>query len=292
MSEQSARRIGNIVGHLAPSISSSSSLVEFPASSPVYEVVKIERKGAVAIVTLNRQGAMNALSRQLTSEIVAGLVELDNDDSVGCIVITGVDKAFAAGADIKEMTGMSTVYHARFKHDTVGLFSLIEKIKKPIIAAVNGVAFGGGCELAMMADIIIAGDNAKFGQPEIKIGTIPGLGGTQRLTHAVGKSKAMEMVLTGNPITAKEAEAYGLVSRVVASSETVNEAVKLASQIASLSQPIVAIAKEAVNVAYEVNLAEGLRFERRAFQTTFAFKDRAEGMSAFKDKRKPAWSHS
>jgi len=253
--------------------------------------VLTEKRGKVGIVFLNRPKALNALNGPHIHDIVNSVRAFDKAGDVHVIIIASTEKkAFAAGADIKQM-GELNFSKVRFSHDVLDLLATLEKIKKPIIAAVNGYAFGGGCELAMMCDIIIAGDNAQFGQPEIKIGTIPGLGGTQRLTQAIGKSKAMEMVLTGNPITAVEAEKAGLVSRVVPADKTLDEALKIANQIASLSQPIVAIAKESVNAAYEHTLAEGLHFERRSFQSTFGLSDRKEGMEAFANKRAPQWTH-
>jgi len=289
--EATNRRIAQVARHLQV-ISPDADVVLRPTNSDVktYEHILTEKKGAVGIVTLNRPKALNALCAKLAVELHDAVRTFDKDASVGAIVITGDKKAFAAGADIKEMGGMD-FSKARFTHPTLDLFASLEDTRKPLIAAVNGFAFGGGCELAMLCDIIIAGENAQFGQPEIKIGTIPGLGGTQRLPRYVGKSKAMEMALTGNPINAQAAERAGLVSRVVPVDQTLDEAIKVATQIASLSQPVVAIAKESVNVAFESTLAEGLRFERRAFQSTFALKDRKEGMEAFANKRKPQWTH-
>jgi len=289
--EATNRRIAQVARHLQV-ISPDADVVLRPTNSDVktYEHILTEKKGAVGIVTLNRPKALNALCAKLAVELHDAVRTFDKDASVGAIVITGDKKAFAAGADIKEMGGMD-FSKARFTHPTLDLFASLEDTRKPLIAAVNGFAFGGGCELAMLCDIIIAGENAQFGQPEIKIGTIPGLGGTQRLPRYVGKSKAMEMALTGNPINAQAAERAGLVSRVVPVDQTLDEAIKVATQIASLSQPVVAIAKESVNVAFESTLAEGLRFERRAFPSTFALKDRKEGMEAFANKRKPQWTH-
>uniref|UniRef100_A0A0N5BNP0 Probable enoyl-CoA hydratase, mitochondrial n=1 Tax=Strongyloides papillosus TaxID=174720 RepID=A0A0N5BNP0_STREA len=256
------------------------------------EMIKIDMVGTnknVALITLNRPKALNALCAQLMTELTQNMLTLDKDDSVNAFIITGSEKAFAAGADIKEMIEQpfAKVYNGSF----LGFWSDVTKLKKPVIAAVNGYALGGGCELAMMCDIIYAGDKAKFGQPEINIGTIPGAGGTQRLTRVVGKSLAMEMNLTGNMITAKEAKEAGLVSKVFPSDVLVNEAIKLADKIAEQSPLIVSMAKEAVNKAYETTLAEGLNFERRTFHTTFATKDRKEGMTAFAEKRKAQWSN-
>jgi len=238
-SEAANRRISHIVGHIQPS-SSSSNLQSLPTNSQVtskYEHILVEKRGAVGIVTLNRPKVLNALCAKLAYELSEAVYTLDKDPSVHAVVITGDKKAFAAGADIKEMANLD-FNKVRFEHETLSLFASLQGAIKPLIAAVNGYAFGGGCELAMLCDIIIAGDNAQFGQPEIKIGTIPGLGGTQRLSRYVGKSKAMEMVLTGNPIDAVTAERAGLVSRVVPVDKTLEEAIKVAEQIASLSKPI------------------------------------------------------
>jgi enoyl-CoA hydratase len=255
-----------------------------------YETVIIERKGTVGIVTLNRPQALNALSAALIRDLGAALDELESDAAIGAIIITGSEKAFAAGADIKEMAGRTymDVYLSDFI--TKG-WERITTCRKPIVAAVAGYALGGGCELAMMCDTIIAADTAKFGQPEITIGTIPGSGGTQRLTRVVGKAKAMEMCLTGRMMDAAEAERSGLVSRIVPAAELLDEALKVAGKIASLSRPIVLMAKEAVNRAYETTLAEGVRFERRLFHSTFATEDQKEGMAAFIEKRKPVYKN-
>ncbi|GAM25878.1 hypothetical protein SAMD00019534_090530 [Acytostelium subglobosum LB1] len=252
-----------------------------------FQYILSEKKGKVGIVTLNRPKALNALSDGLIGEINTAVRQFQDDKDVGSIVITGSEKAFAAGADIKEMAPktLSEAYNTNMLaqwHD-------LTKMSKPIIAAVNGYALGGGCELAMMCDIIIAGEKAVFGQPEIKLGTIPGCGGTQRLIRAIGKSKAMELVLTGNNLTAVEAEKAGLVSRVVPVEELLPEAIKTAEKIASYSQLTVAMAKEAVNASYELTLAEGIRFERRLFHATFGTHDQKEGMSAFVEKRNPTW---
>lgn len=250
-------------------------------------MVLTEKRGAVGLITLNRPKALNALNSQLIAEINAAARAFDSDATVGAIVITGSERAFAAGADIKEMAGKEFV-----ECYTANMFSEwadLTKIRKPVIAAVNGFALGGGCELAMMADIIVAGDKAQFGQPEVTIGTIPGCGGTQRLIRSVGKSKAMEMVLTGDRITAAEALSAGLVARVYPAAELVDSAVAMAAKIASFSKPVIAMAKEATNAAYESSLTEGVRLERRLFHQTFALKDQKEGMGAFADKRKPSW---
>jgi enoyl-CoA hydratase len=255
-----------------------------------YETVILERKGAVGLITLNRPQALNALSASLIRDLGAALDELEADGAIGAIVITGSDKAFAAGADIKEMADRSymDVYLSDFI--TKG-WERVGTCRKPVVAAVAGYALGGGCEIAMMCDTIIAADTAKFGQPEITIGTIPGSGGTQRLTRAVGKAKAMEMCLTGRMMDAAEAERSGLVSRIVPAAELVDEALKVAGKIAAMSRPAVLMAKEAVNRAHETTLAEGIRFERRLFHSTFATEDQKEGMAAFIEKRKPAYKN-
>lgn len=250
-----------------------------------YETISVERRGRVALITLNRPKALNALNAQLIGELETALTDLDSDDDVAVMVLTGSEKAFAAGADIKEMAGKD--FTQAFRSDFIASWAKIAEHRKPIIAAVAGYALGGGCELAMMCDLILAADNAKFGQPEINLGTIPGAGGTQRLIRAVGKAKAMEMVLTGRMMEAVEAERAGLVARIVPVADLVDEAMHLAETIASKSRPIVAMAKDAVNAAYETTLAEGLKIERRLFYTTFATADRLEGMTAFADKRSP-----
>jgi len=249
-----------------------------------YENILCETRDAVGLITLNRPQALNALNSALIGDLNHALKAFNDDDAIGCIVITGSHKAFAAGADIKEM--QSKDYMDAYMDDFLGNWGHIADQRKPVIAAVAGYALGGGCEFAMMCDFILAADNAMFGQPEIKLGTIPGAGGTQRLTRFVGKSKAMEMVLTGRMMDAKEAERSGLVSRVVPVDELVDEAVKTAQKIAAMSLPSVMIAKESVNRAYETTLAEGIRFERRVFHSLFATNDQKEGMQAFIDKRK------
>jgi enoyl-CoA hydratase len=250
-----------------------------------YEMILTETQGRVAIIRLNRPKALNALCDQLMDELGQALRGYDADPAIAAIVITGSEKAFAAGADIKEMQGRS--YPGIYLDDFIGKrWEAVTHVQKPVIAAVAGFALGGGCELAMMCDIILAGDNAKFGQPEINLGVIPGAGGTQRLTRAIGKSKAMELILTGRMMDAAEAERANLVARVVPAAEVVAEAVKLGEKIATLSAPSVAIAKEAVNRAYETTLAEGVKFERRLFQSLFATADQKEGMAAFAEKRK------
>jgi len=253
------------------------------------QYILTEKKGKVGLITLNRPKALNALCDGLIAELNQQVAEYDADQEIGAIVITGSERAFAAGADIKEMKDQT--YMSAYKSNMLSPWHNITKIRTPVIAAVNGHALGGGCELAMMCDIIIAGDKAKFGQPEIMLGTIPGCGGTQRLTRAIGKSKAMEMILTGEPITAQDAEKAGLVSKVVPAAELVTKAIETATKIASFSKPIVSLAKEAVNSAHETTLEQGVIFERRLFHSTFATKDQKEGMTAFTEKRKPVWKN-
>ena len=253
-----------------------------------YELIVVEKRDAVGLITLNRPEALNALCAALIEELGAALDDMEADDAIGCIVLTGSEKAFAAGADIKEMQAKSYMDMYLSDFITKG-WERVTDCRKPIIAAVAGYALGGGCEMAMMCDFILAADTARFGQPEITIGTIPGSGGTQRLTRFVGKSKAMEMCLTGRMMDADEAERSGLVSRVVPADGLVEEAVKTAAKIASMSLPAAMLAKEAVNRAYETTLAEGVRFERRLFHSTFATEDQKEGMAAFSEKRKPAF---
>jgi enoyl-CoA hydratase len=256
----------------------------------LYQNIIVERRGRVGLITLNRPQAMNALCDALIADLGRAFDDLEGDDGIGAIVLTGSDKAFAAGADIKEMKDRDfiDVYSSDFI--TRG-WERAAHCRKPVIAAVAGYALGGGCELAMMCDIILAADTAKFGQPEITIGAIPGAGGTQRLTRAVGKAKAMEMCLTGRMMDATEAERSGLVARVVPAATLVDEALKLAERIAGLSAPIVMMTKESVNRAFETTLAEGLRFERRLFHSIFATADQKEGMAAFAEKRKPVFRH-
>ena len=253
-----------------------------------YETILVEQKGAVTLVTLNRPQALNALNSTVLKELINAFAAYDADPSQRCLVLTGSEKAFAAGADIKEMQsqGFADMYASDF-------FKGWEKVtatRKPWIAAVNGYALGGGCEVAMMADFIIAGDNAKFGQPEIKLGVTPGMGGSQRLAHAVGKAKAMEMCLTGRMMDAAEAERSGLVARVVPAADLVDEALKTAATIASMP-PLAAIAnKEMVNAAFETGLAQGVLFERRLFHGLFGTEDQGEGMAAFVEKRPGKWT--
>jgi len=255
-----------------------------------YENIIVETQGNVGIVRLNRPQALNALSPALVQELATALDAFEDEPEIRALVLTGSEKAFAAGADIKAMKdwGYMDVYKADYI--TRG-WERINTFRKPVIAAVAGFALGGGCELAMMCDFILAADTAKFGQPEINLGVIPGAGGTQRLTRFVGKSKAMEMCLTGRMMDAAEAERCGLVSRVVPAADLLAEAIKTAQKIADLSQPIVMMAKESVNRAFEVSLAEGVRFERRLFHSAFATEDQKEGMAAFVEKRKPAFKH-
>src|SRR3954465_8069413 len=245
-----------------------------------YENILVETHGHVGLIKLNRPKALNALSDALVTELAIAVDAFEADDEIGCIVLTGSERAFAAGADIKEMASRTfvDVYLSDFITKKWGR---VATTRKPVIAAVAGYALGGGCELAMMCDFILAADTAKFGQPEITIGTIPGSGGTQRLTRLVGRSKAMEMILTGRMIDAAEAERSGLVARIVPAAELVEEAVRTAEKIAGFSRPVVMMAKEAVSRAEESHLADGVRFERRLFHSTFALEDRREGMTAF-----------
>ncbi|MBZ0215272.1 MAG: enoyl-CoA hydratase [Fimbriimonadaceae bacterium] len=248
-----------------------------------YENIIVETRDKVGLITLNRPKAMNALNSELMGEISAALTGFEADDKIGCIVLTGNEKAFAAGADIKEM--QSKTYIDVYKEDFITSWEHVSRVRKPVIAAVAGFALGGGCELAMMCDFVLAADTAKFGQPEINLGVIPGAGGTQRLTRFVGKSKAMEMCLTGRMMDADEAERAGLVSRIIPADDLLEEAIKVAGKIASMSLPSTIMAKECVNRAYETTLAEGVRFERRVFHSTFALEDQKEGMAAFAEKR-------
>ena len=253
------------------------------------ETIIVERHGRVGIVRLNRPQALNALNATLRNELLGAVEAFDADAEVGCILITGSDKAFAAGADIKEMADKS--YIDIFRADYAADYERLARVRKPVIAAVAGFALGGGCELAMMCDFIIAADNARFGQPEINLGVIPGAGGTQRLTRFAGKSKAMDMILTARMMDAAEAERSGLVARVVPAASLMEEAIKVAETIAAMSQPSLLAAKEAVNRSFETSLAEGVRFERRVFHALFATKDRKEGMAAFIEKRPPRFTN-
>jgi enoyl-CoA hydratase len=256
----------------------------------VFENILVERKGAVGVVTLHRPKALNALCAALIAELGEALGDLESDPGIRCIVITGSEKAFAAGADIKEMSGKSymDVYLQDFITDG---WERVTRCRKPTIAAVAGFALGGGCEIAMMCDMILAAETAKFGQPEIKLGTIPGSGGTQRLTRAVGKSLAMYLCLTGDMIDAETALRAGLVARVLPAEGFLDEVMKVAETIAGYSLPVLRACKESVNVAFETTLAEGVHFERRSFHGTFALEDRTEGMEAFSEKRKPTFRH-
>jgi enoyl-CoA hydratase len=258
-----------------------------------YEHILTERKDGVGLVTLNRPTVHNALSNALIEEIGHALDAMEQDEAIAVSIITGGEKVFAAGADIKEMSSLnfSDMFLADFPNGRAAAWRRFTSFRKPIIAAVAGFALGGGCELAMACDLIIAADTAKFGQPEINLATMPGAGGTQRLTRLIGKSKAMEMCLTGRFMDAAEAERAGLVARVVPVGDLMEETWKIATKIASQSRPAVMMVKEAVNAAYETFLSEGLRFERRTFQSTFATEDRREGMAAFSEKRKPQFKN-
>jgi enoyl-CoA hydratase len=257
--------------------------------NPSYENILVETRGRVGIVRLNRPQRMNALNDALAAELGVALGVLDSDSSIGVIVLIGNDKAFAAGADIGAMAEWD--YQKVYADNYIMSWESVKQTRKPVIAAVAGYALGGGCELAMMCDIIIAADTAKFGQPEITIGTMPGMGGTQRLPRAVGKAKAMDWCLTGRMIDAGEAERSGLVARVVPADKLFDEALAVATRIAGLSLPVVLKIKEAINRAYESSLSDGLLFERREFHSTFALEDQKEGMRAFVDKRKPDFKH-
>jgi enoyl-CoA hydratase len=255
-----------------------------------YQFILTEVKGRVALVTLNRPKQMNALNATLMQELGAALYAFDADDGIGAIVITGNDKAFAAGADIGAMKDYD--FMQAFKSDYITRdWEHLRNVRKPVIAAVAGYALGGGCELAMMCDLVIAAESARFGQPEINLGTFPGSGGTQRLPRAVGKAKAMDLILTARMMDAAEAERAGLVSRVVPADKLLSEALAVAEKIASYSLPVTMMAKEAINRAYESTLAEGVRFERRLFHASFALDDQKEGMAAFVAKRKPKFRH-
>ena len=255
-----------------------------------YQNILVDKKGAIGLITLNRPEALNALSNDLMDDVTAAIDDLEADAGIRCLVITGSNKAFAAGADIKQMHGKS--YMDVFQEDFITAnWERVTRCRKPVIAAVAGYALGGGCELAMMCDFIICADNAKFGQPVIKLGVMPGAGGTQRLTRFVGKSKAMEMCLTGRMMDATEAERSGLVSRVVPLADLMSEVLSVAEKITDMSLPITMMTKESVNRAYETTLNEGVRFERRLFHSMFATDDQTEGMSAFVEKREPSFKH-
>ena len=254
-----------------------------------YATIIVESHDRVGIIRLNRPEALNALNAELIEEMRQALDSFEADDAIGCIVITGNDKAFAAGADIKQMQAKS--YLQAYKEDFIARWDRVAAVRKPVVAAVAGFALGGGCELAMMCDIVIAADTAKFGQPEIKLGVMPGSGGTQRLIRQIGKSKAMELCLTGRMMDAVEAERANLVSRVVPAAALMEEALKTARSIAAMSLPAAMMTKETINRAYETSLAEGIRFERRVFHAMFATADQKEGMAAFIEKRKPDFKH-
>lgn len=255
-----------------------------------YDNILVETRGRVGLVTLNRPKALNALNDALMDELGAALTAFDQDEGIGCIVITGSERAFAAGADIGMMAKYSYMDVYKGEYITRN-WETIRRIRKPVIAAVAGYALGGGCELAMMCDIVMAADTAKFGQPEIKLGTMPGAGGTQRLPRAVSKAKAMDLCLTARMMDATEAERAGLVSRVVAADKLIDEAVTAAETIAGFSLPVVMMIKESVNAAYETSLSEGVHLERRLFHSTFATEDQKEGMAAFVEKRAPNFQH-
>jgi enoyl-CoA hydratase len=255
-----------------------------------YENILVETRGRVGLVTLNRPKALNALNDKLMDELGEALLAFDGDEAIGAMVVTGSEKAFAAGADIGAMSTWS--YMDVFKSEYISRnWETIKRVRKPVIAAVSGYALGGGCELVMMCDIVIAAETARFGQPEIKLGIIPGAGGTQRLPRAVGKAKAMDLVLSARMMDAREAESAGLVSRVVAADKVLEEAVATANAIAGFSLPAVMMAKEAINRAYEAPLSEGMLFERRLFHSLFATEDQKEGMAAFVEKRAPQFKH-
>jgi enoyl-CoA hydratase len=254
-----------------------------------YETILVERDDRVATITLNRPTALNALNAQVMNEVTTAAAEFDNDPEIGVIIITGSPKAFAAGADIKEMADLS--FADAFGEDYFATWAKLAAVRTPTIAAVAGYALGGGCELAMMCDLLIAADTAKFGQPEIKLGVLPGMGGSQRLTRAIGKAKAMDLILTGRTIDAAEADRSGLVSRVVPADDLLDEAKAVATEISQMSLSAARMAKEAVNRAFETSLAEGLLYERRLFHSAFATTDQTEGMAAFTEKRIPNFTH-
>lgn len=258
-------------------------------TSANYETILVTREGRVATITLNRPKALNALNSQVMTEVTTAAAELDNDLGIGAIIVTGNEKAFAAGADIKEMADLS--FADVFAADFFAAWNRFAATRTPTIAAVAGYALGGGCELAMMCDILIAADTAKFGQPEIKLGVLPGMGGSQRLTRAIGKAKAMDLILTGRNMGADEAERAGLVSRVVAADALIDEAKAIAQTVASMSLSASRMAKEAVNRAFESTLTEGLLYERRLFHSAFATDDQTEGMNAFTEKRAANFTH-
>jgi enoyl-CoA hydratase len=254
-----------------------------------YSTILLERRERVGIVTLNRPEALNALNLEMMGEVTTACAELDRDQGIGCILLTGSAKAFAAGADIKEMQPHS--YQEMYEADWFAGWDALTQVRTPLVAAVAGYALGGGCELAMLCDTILAADTAQFGQPEVKLGVMPGIGGSQRLTRLVGKAKAMDLCLTGRMMDAKEAERAGLVTRVVPAAELLDEALALANTIASMSKPVTMMITESIDRAYETTLTEGVRFERRVFHATFATNDQKEGMTAFIDKRPPQFTH-
>ncbi|MFZ0068041.1 MAG: enoyl-CoA hydratase [Pseudolabrys sp.] len=254
-----------------------------------YQNILVETQGRVGIIRLNRPQALNALNKALIAELIQAIETFDADEKIGCMLITGNDKAFAAGADIKEMADKPFI--DAYLGDFVSNWNVAARARKPIVAAVAGFALGGGCELAMQCDIVIAADTARFGQPEIKLGVIPGIGGTQRLARAVGKAKAMDLILTGRMMDAAEAEKSGLVARMVPPDKLMDEAMKVAETIANMSLPSVLAGKEAVNRAFEGGLSEGMAFERRIFHSLFATEDQKEGMKAFIEKRTPKWKN-
>ncbi|WP_137725539.1 enoyl-CoA hydratase [Prescottella subtropica] len=254
-----------------------------------FETIKVERNGRVGVITLNRPKALNALNAQLMTEVVAAVEDFDRDRGIGAILLTGSDRAFAAGADIKEMQPKS--FMDMYIDDYFSAWDRLAAARTPIIAAVAGYALGGGCELAMMCDVLIAADTAKFGQPEIKLGVLPGIGGSQRLTRAIGKAKAMDLCLTGRTMGVEEAERAGLVSRIVPAADLLDEALATATTIAEMSLPITLMVKESVNRSFETTLSEGVRFERRTFHSAFATDDQKEGMAAFAEKRDPNFGH-
>ncbi|CAJ1391549.1 MAG: enoyl-CoA hydratase [Roseitalea sp.] len=252
-----------------------------------YDTIIVEKRGEAGLITLNRPKAMNALNKALLDEMIDALAAMRDDAKIGAVVITGSQKAFAAGADIKEMSEFA--FASAYMHDALGGWETVAGFPKPMIAAVSGYALGGGCELAAMCDFIIAGESAKFGQPEVTLGIMPGMGGTQRLARSIGKAKTMDLCLTGRMMDAEEAERCGLVARIVPDTELIEEAISAAQKIASFSLPSVMMAKETINQAFETGLAEGLRFERRLFHAMFALEDQSEGMAAFIDKRTPSF---
>jgi enoyl-CoA hydratase len=255
-----------------------------------YETILVERRGGVGIVTLNRPNALNALSAALIRDLGAAFDDLEFDEAIGAIVIAGSERAFAAGADIKEMA--EKTYMQAYQEDFITSgWERVAQCRKPVVAAVQGVALGGGCEIAMMCDIVIAAETARFGQPEILLGVLPGAGGTQRLPRFIGKAKAMDLCLTGRMMDAAEAERAGLVARIVPADKLLDEAIGVATRIAEMSRPITMMVKESVNRAFETTLSEGVRFERRLFHSTFATEDQKEGMAAFIAKRKPEFKN-